>query len=119
MKFNLVGIAFFFSFFSSTSFSTEYIYRNLMANTLPSVKCDSPNKAKKIAEKPYKLKRYAKKFCQTQGYGWGVEKVTNSGEITCNKCADDKDLHKCHLKDVVVTCKRIKPGSVGMLPGKG
>ncbi len=119
MKLILIGIALVFSFFPNPSFSTEYIYRNLMANTLPSIKCELPNKAKLTAEKPYKLKRYAKKFCQTQGYGWGVEQVTNNGEITCNECTDNKGLQKCHLKDVVVTCKRIKPGSVGMLPGKG
>jgi len=30
----------------------------------------------------------------------------------------DQGKSQCHLEDVVVTCKRIKPGSVGMLPGK-
>lgn len=107
------------SFFSVPSFSTEYIYKDLMANTLPPIKCDSPIKAKKSAEKPYKLKRYAKKFCHTQGYGWFVKEVKNTGKVTCNKCPDNKDLQKCHIEDIIVTCKRIKPGSVGMLPGKG
>ncbi len=119
MKLNLLAIVIVLSSFSSPSLSTEYIYRDLMANTLPSIKCESSSKAKLTAQKPYKLKRYTKKFCRTQGYGWGVEQVTNNGKVTCNECTDEKGLQKCYLKDVVVTCKRIKPGSVGMLPGKG
>ena len=52
MKLILIGIALVFSFFPNPSFSTEYIYRDLMANTLPSIKCESPSKAKITAEKP-------------------------------------------------------------------
>jgi len=119
MRLNLIGITLALAFFSSPSLSTEYIYRDLMANTLPSIKCELPAKAILTAEKPYKLKRYAKKFCRTQGYGWGVEEVKNNGNVTCNECSDNKALQECFMKDVIVTCKRIKPGSVGMLPGKG
>ena len=107
------------TFFSSPAFSTEYVYRDLMANTLPSAKCESPDNAKKTAGKPYKIKRYSKKFCQTQGYGWHVAEVINNGKVTCNECIDKVELQQCYLKDVVVTCKRIKPGTVGMLPGQG
>ncbi|MCK5120329.1 MAG: hypothetical protein GQ532_10510 [Methylomarinum sp.] len=107
------------SFFSSPTFSTEYVYRDLMANTLPSVKCESPVKAKATAEKAYKLKIYSKKFCQTQGYGWHVQAIKENGKAECNECTDQQGLQKCHMKDVVLTCKRIKPGTVGMLPGKG
>lgn len=105
--------------FSTSVFSTEYIYRDLMANTLPSIRCELPEKAIKSATKPYKVKRYVKKFCQTQGYGWGVEKVKNMGQTICNECSDNKALQKCHIEDIVVSCKRIKPGTVGMLPGQG
>ena len=119
MKLNLIGAILALSFFSTPSFSTEYIYRDLMANTVPSAKCESPAKAEETARKPYKTKRYSKKFCQTQGYGWGLEEVINMGKVACNECGDNIDLQKCHLKDVVVKCKRIKPGTVGMLPGKG
>ena len=91
-----------------------------MANTIPSAKCESLAKAEETARKPYKIKRYSKKFCQTQGYyGWGLEEVINTGKIACNECVANKALQKCRLKDVVVKCKRIKPGTVGMLPGKG
>lgn len=68
MKLNLLGVLLTFSFFSNPIFATEYIYRDLMANTLPYDKCESSDNAKKTAEKSYKLKRYSKKFCQTQGY---------------------------------------------------
>jgi hypothetical protein len=44
---------------------------------------------------------------------------TINGKAICNECSyPNSGLKKCHLEDVVVTCKRIKPGSVGMLPGK-
>jgi len=120
MKLNLIGAILALSFFSSPSFSTEYIYRDLMANTVPSAKCESPADAEKSASRHYKIKKYSKKFCQTQGYGWGLEEITGNGNIACNECTDTKKgLQKCYLKDVTVKCKRIKPGTVGMLPGKG
>ncbi len=119
MKLNLISAILALSFFSSPSFSTEYIYRDLMANTVPSAKCESLANAEKSANRPYKIKKITKKFCHTQGYGWGLEKITGTGTVTCNECSDSKGLQKCYLKDVTVTCKRIKPGTVGMLPGKG
>lgn len=119
MKLNLIGAFLALSFFSSTSFSTEYIYRDLMANTVPSAKCESPVNAEKSAGRQYKIKKYSKKFCQTQGYGWGLEEIMNNGNLACNECSDRKGLQKCYLEDVTVKCKRIKPGTVGMLPGKG
>ena len=119
MKLTFLTTALLLTLFSSSAFSTEYIYRDLMANTLPSIKCELPSKAIKRATKPYKVNRYVKKFCQTQGYGWGVEEVKHSGQVTCNECADNNTLQKCHIEDIVVSCKRIKPGTVGMLPGQG
>jgi hypothetical protein len=90
-----------------------------MANTVPSAKCESPADAEKSANRPYKITKSTKKFCQTQGYGWGLEKITHNGKTSCNDCTNTKGLQKCYLKDVTLTCKRIKPGTVGMLPGKG
>ncbi len=99
--------------------STEYIYRDIMANTLPAAKCEVEDKAMDTAKKPYNIDRFSRKFCQSQGYGWHVDEVANLGKAICTPCTDTKGLQKCHQEDVVVTCKRIKPGSVGMLPGKG
>ncbi len=118
MKFSLAA-AFMALLFSAPSFSTEYIYRDLMANTVPSAKCESLASAKISAKRPYKIKKSSKKFCQTQGYGWGLEEITNKGQVACNECSSAKGLKKCYLKDVTVKCKRIKPGTVGMFPGKG
>jgi hypothetical protein len=89
-----------------------------MANTLPSVGCEAKDEATATASKPYNITRYSKTFCQSQGYGWHVEKVKNMGKSVCTQCSTDQGKSQCHLEDVVVTCKRIKPGSVGMLPGK-
>ena len=118
MKLQLIGVLVGL-LMSSSSFATEYIYRDLMANTLPSAKCEVLAEAKASAEKPYKFKNYSKKFCQTQGYGWHVAEIKDKGAIACNECAENNDLQKCYVKDIVVSCKRIKPGTVGMLPGKG
>lgn len=97
--------------------ATEYIYRDLMANTLPA-HCDVETKAKQAAAKPYTVDRFSKRFCQTQGYGWHVEEIKTVGNTICNPCNDKPNQQRCYQEDVVVTCKRIKPGSVGMLPGK-
>ncbi|MCF6252407.1 MAG: hypothetical protein L3J75_14235 [Methylococcaceae bacterium] len=119
MKYSLIATIMTLSLISCPAFSTEYIFRDLMANTIPSGKCESPTKAEISAKRPYKIKRYSKKFCQSQGYGWGLEEISGFGVVACNECTDKKGLQKCYLKDVTVKCKRIKPGSVGMLPGKG
>lgn len=99
--------------------ATDYIYRDLMANTLPAAQCEVASKATEIATKNYNIDRYSKKFCQSQGYGWHVEKVKDLGKTLCDPCSDKQGLQKCHQEDLIVSCKRIKPGTVGMLPGKG
>ena len=119
MKFTLLGLFLGLTFFSNTVFATEYIYRDLMANTLPSSVCAIESEAIAAASKPNNIKNYSKRFCQSQGYGWHVEAVKDNGKAICNECGNSNSgMKKCHLEDVVVTCKRIKPGSVGMLPGK-
>ncbi len=120
MKPSLLSLAMILSAMSNMAFATEYIYRDLMANTLPLQHCTSQQQASEDAKKAYKIKMYTKKFCQSQGYGWHVEKVKDNGKLVCNECttAEDKGKYQCHIEDVVVECKRIKPGSVGMLPGK-
>ncbi len=103
----------------STVSATEYIYRDLMANTLPTPGCVTEQQSIASAIKPYNVKNYSKKFCQSQGYGWHVDVIKDEGKPVCNDCGTASSGNKqCHLEDVVVTCKRIKPGSVGMLPGK-
>lgn len=99
--------------------ATEYIYRDLMANTLPA-HCTVETQAKQAASKSYTVDRFSKRFCQTQGYGWHLDEIKTVGNTVCSPC-DDKsnELQRCYQEDVVVTCKRIKPGTVGMLPGKG
>lgn len=99
--------------------ATEYIFRDLMANSLPSPGCNAESEALKKATKPYTIDNYSKRFCQTQGYGWHVAEIKDQGKAVCENCSGSSDgLKKCHVEDIVVTCKRIKPGSVGMLPGK-
>ncbi|MDO9106328.1 MAG: hypothetical protein Q7U57_15350 [Methylovulum sp.] len=116
----LAGLMVIFSAsYAGTSLATEYIHRDLMANTLSSPGCAVEAEAIANASKPYNLNKYSKKFCQSQGYGWHVEAIKDNGKSVCQACTGTNSGKKqCHLEDVIVTCKRIKPGSVGMLPGK-
>ncbi|MDD2723935.1 MAG: hypothetical protein PHH59_07935 [Methylovulum sp.] len=107
------------AFFVSETQATEYIYRDLMANTLPSAGCAAETEAVAHASKAFNLNKYSKKFCQSQGYGWHVDEIKDTGKPVCQDCNNaNAGKKQCHLEDVVVKCKRIKPGSVGMLPGK-
>jgi hypothetical protein len=118
MKLSQIGLVFALLLGSNAANATEYVYRDLMANTLPSV-CATEEAAKNNAEKDYTVDRFAKRFCQLQGYGWHVEEIKDKGKLVCTDCkTGSSDKKQCHLEDVVVTCKRIKPGSVGMLPGQ-
>lgn len=118
MKFKLSGLLAALVFSSGTALATEYIHRDLMANTLPTPGCATEAEAIANASKPYNLNKYSKKFCQSQGYGWHVEEIKDNGKAVCQECPGTSGKKQCHLEDVVVTCKRIKPGSVGMLPGQ-
>lgn len=119
MKLSQIGLVFALLLGSNTTMATEYIYRDLMANTLPSASCVTEDAAKAYAQKDYTVDRFTKRFCQLQGYGWHVETVKDTGKLICTDCKTGaSDKKQCHLEDVVVTCKRIKPGSVGMLPGQ-
>lgn len=99
--------------------ATEYIYRDIQANTLPSAQCNTETAAKQLASKESTLHRYGKRFCQTQGYGWHLDSVLSEGKTVCSVCPESGASQKCHQEEVVVACKRIKPGTVGMLPGQG
>ncbi len=120
MKFNWIYLSALLIHFSGNVSATEYIFRDLMANSLPSPGCEAEPEAIATASKPYNVSRYSKTFCQSQGYGWHVEKVKDTGKTSCTTCTGvNQGKSQCHLEDMVVTCKRIKPGSVGLLPGKG
>ena len=120
MNIKFLGPLLALSILSSTASATEYVFRDLMANTLPSPGCISESEALKKATSTYNINSYSKKFCQTQGYGWHVAEIKDSGKTICESCSEsDSSLKKCHVEDVVVSCKRIKPGTVGLLPGKG
>ncbi|MGX2038918.1 hypothetical protein ACWJKU_02125 [Methylocaldum sp. MU1018] len=107
------------SFFCGTAYAAEYIERDLMGNTIPPQKCAAKDEAAQKATDSYNVTKFAKLFCETQGYGWYLSEQKNQGKLVCEECSDDAGKQRCHVEDIVVTCKRIKPGSVGMLPGKG
>ncbi len=104
---------------AGSAYSTEYEYRDLLGNTLAPQKCSSQADAGAKAQEKYNIDKYVKLFCETQGYGWHVSEVKDNGKLVCNECDGKADKFQCHLEDIRVSCKHIKPGSVGMLPGKG
>jgi hypothetical protein len=73
MKLNLTCLWMVLIVFSTTISATEYSYRDLMANTLPSSRCEVESKAISTAIQLNNITRYAKTFSQSQGYGWHVE----------------------------------------------
>lgn len=109
------------SVFSGSAAAVEYIYRDLMGNTLAAPRCSDKSEASAAASDSYNIKRFTKRFCEVQGYGWHVSEEKNSGKVVCEECsgANSQGKYQCHMEDVVVTCKRIKPGSVGLIPGEG
>lgn len=110
-----------FALSANAALASEYNYRDLMGNTMPPARCSDKAKAEADAVDPYLLKKKQKVFCETQGYGWHVHEEKSAGKLVCQECTSEQDKGKfhCHLEDVVVACKRLKPGSVGMFPGKG
>lgn len=111
----------FLAFTNSKASAEEYIYRDLMGNTLPHAKCMNISEATAHATDEYLLKKKEKVFCETQGYGWHVAERKSNGKLVCQECSDTSSPGKiqCHLEDIIVACKRLKPGSVGLFPGKG
>jgi len=101
--------------------SAEYMFRDLMGNTLPAKKCKTQAEAESGALDPYNIDRHARIFCESQGYGWHVSEKKDPGKVVCEECdsSDSKSKYQCHVEDVIVSCKRLKPGSVGLFPGKG
>lgn len=103
----------------STAYPAEFIYLDLMGNTIPSSKCHLEDVARSRASSTLEIDRYAKVFCETQGYGWHVDQRKNDGITVCEECKDSPGKQQCHVEDIQVTCKRLKPGSAGLIPGKG
>jgi putative hemolysin len=108
-------------FSGAAAAESEWVHRSLMGNTIASPKCTAKNEAMENASKSNNINEFAKRFCATQGYGWALEHVKDNGKIICEACNSDNnsDKYLCHVEDIVAECKRIRPGSVGMLPGKG
>lgn len=107
-------------FLCGQAVASEYITRELMGNTLPPQKCSSRTEAEQRASDAYNIDKFAKRFCETQGYGWYVSEQKSPGKVSCEPCPSSSgaDTFKCHREDLAVSCKRLKPGSAGLFPGK-
>jgi len=106
---------------SRPTLSADYLFRDLMGNTIPATKCAAKDGAEARATDTYTVDNFRKRFCEVQGYGWNLVAEKSPGKLICNECegAASQGKFQCHLEDIVVTCKRLKPGSVGLFPGEG
>jgi len=119
LKMGLVNLFTLLMLSSCPAWSEVYIHRDLMANTLPSQKCLEKSAAISRAQDAYLLRKKENVFCETQGYGWHLETEKTSGKLVCSECdgAGNQGKFQCHVEDIVVACKRIKPFSSGLIPG--
>lgn len=107
---------------SGQAVATEYIYRDILGNSAPNQKCLAKDQAAARAAEAYYVDRAAKTFCEVQGYGWHLAELSGQGQLVCEECKGngaDQGLYQCRMQDIAVKCQRIKPGSVGLIPGKG
>jgi len=100
--------------------ATEYVFRDVLGNSPPNARCIAKEQAAERAAEPYAVDRAARLFCEVQGYGWHVAALNQSGTLVCEECKSNtaSGQFQCHLQDIAVKCQRIKPGSVGLIPGK-
>lgn len=99
--------------------ASEYIYRDLMGNTIAPQRCTARQDAEQRANDSYNIEKFARRFCETQGYGWYVSEQKTSGKLVCEPCSGEStDQYRCHVEDITVSCKRLKPGTAGLIPGK-
>jgi len=99
--------------------ASEYIYRDLMGNSIAPQRCNSLQEAEGRARDAYTIEKFSKRFCETQGYGWYLSEQKTSGKLVCDPCASESaDQYRCHVEDITVSCKRLKPGTAGLIPGQ-
>jgi len=88
----------------------EYIYETKIVDLKPTPPARDEAVSIKRANKMVEYN--SKNECRRLGYGWTLEKVANSGELSCEKSTDGRS--RCQMKSAEIECRRIKPGSVGM-----
>lgn len=100
--------------------ASEYIFRDLLGNTFSTKSCAIKQDAEKKATETYIINKFTKRFCETQGYGWYLSEQKSPGNLICKPCdAEGKaGQFRCHVEDILVACKRLKPGTAGLIPGE-
>jgi hypothetical protein len=88
----------------------EYIYQTKIVDLKPTAGARDETVAIERANKSVEYN--SKNECRRFGYGWTLEEIKNSGELSCEKGADSRS--RCQMKSAEIKCRRIKPGSVGM-----
>ncbi len=99
--------------FSGHSLATnidEWDYESITGNLKQTPGCKDKVRASKQASTGLRFKKYTKLLCGSKGYGWGIDKVLDNGEIICDECEgdyEDTEKYRCYVKDVKVQCKRV------------
>ncbi|MCX7088584.1 MAG: hypothetical protein NTV00_11095 [Methylococcales bacterium] len=118
-KLKWLGLISLLGLYANTAQAVAYLYQDVTTDTLPTRYCYPVKKATALTADRYNLDRFSKLFCNTLGEGWHVDKRKEDGSAVCTPCTgDDQGLHQCFMQNVVVTCKQIKPDSLGKVTGK-
>ncbi len=89
----------------------EYVFQTTTANFDYTAWKD--NKSAAIDRINRRMDYHSKNACYAIGYGWGLHKVINPGEVNCEVNSTNKRI-RCRRENVELDCTRLKPGSVGM-----
>lgn len=113
MKFNTFFLTVLLVCFSNSSFAAnvdEWVYKDITGNLKVTPGCKNKAAAEKQASSGYRFKKYTKLLCGSMGYGWGINKVTDRGELSCEECEgeyEDTEKYRCQMINVVVNCKQV------------
>ena len=113
MKFSTFYLTILLVCFSNSSFSAnvdEWVYKNTTGDLKVTPGCKNKEAASKQASTGYRFKKYTRILCNNLGYGWGIHKVVDKGELMCEECEgeyENTEQYRCQMKNVVVNCKQV------------
>ena len=103
-------------FSGAASAETEWIYKEVTGDAKNYPRCLEKPQAIEKAGIEKMLTSNAKYHCRDMGYGWHMAELKSLGETVCDECEGPEKAgkYRCRQANLVVQCRRIRPGSVGM-----
>ncbi|CAL1239099.1 hypothetical protein [Candidatus Methylocalor cossyra] len=110
MKLRLLSGAILFAVMLSPASATDWVSESLTASAKRS-RCLDPEAASREARERVPID--SSNACRSKGYGWHLERVVAEGTLACDSCSEGKT--QCQVRDMNLECRRLKPGSVGIM----